>query len=122
MKPFVPLFLLALSLCLFLGSCTSSSESQSTISYVDVVISPADREHSDYRLHKITSSGRVTLTSKDGLATARAGEYFMTQTGHRLWKLKSVDVKTGRVVIETILCGLPYSRGAQLRSALSECH
>ena len=73
------------------------------ITYLDVEMSPSEPGDLDMYLLKISNSGLVTVRTRYGLATARAGEYFKTSSGVELGKLKSVDIKTGKVIYEVAI-------------------
>jgi hypothetical protein len=73
------------------------------MSYYDVEYSPRKPGDAGWYLLKISRSGLVTMKTPEGLATARAGEHFVTPKGKQLQRLRSVDTKTGVVIVEHVL-------------------
>jgi hypothetical protein len=99
-------FVLATLGGIVLSACANRFECSA--SYFDMEFSPTNRGDDDLYILKIANSGRVTIrTRMDGNATAKPGEHFLNKEGKKLWRLKSVDVKIGKVIIEGIMfsCG-----------------
>ena len=95
--------LLSIASCFFFCSCAhEKSPYFGFLGYEEVVLTPEHRSETeclDVTLIKISKSGMVTIKTTHGIATGKEGEMLTTVKGEKLWRIKSVNLDTGKVVL-----------------------
>jgi hypothetical protein len=91
------------SIALALSGCASSDNVYHTTESYEFTLSPAERANPNegVKLVSMSRTGRVTIQTTNGIRwRAKQGERFVNDRGGHSYSLKSVDLKTGKVVLE----------------------